>query len=79
MIVNFTSAFIQLKCYGCGQGLLLKTECATTPFATRTEARQVIFEYIEVWYNRQPLHSAIGYLPPAEFEQQFFYPLKSVR
>jgi putative transposase len=57
----------------------LKTECATAPFATHAEARQVIFEYIEVWYNRQRLHSAIGYLPPAEFEQQFFYPLKSVR
>ena len=57
----------------------LKTECATAPFATRAEARQVIFEYIEVWYNRQRLHSAIGYLPPVEFERQFFYPLKSVR
>jgi transposase InsO family protein len=57
----------------------LKTECATAPFATRTEARRVIFEYLEVWYNRQRLHSAIGYLPPAEFEQQHFYPLNSVR
>jgi transposase InsO family protein len=57
----------------------LKTECATAPFATRAEARRTIFEYLEVWYNRQRLHSAIGYLPPAEFEQQFFYPLKSVR
>lgn len=57
----------------------LKTECASAPFATRDAARQAIFEYIEVWYNRQRLHSAIGYLPPAEFEQQFFHPLKSVR
>jgi len=57
----------------------LKTECATAPFASRAEARRVIFEYLEVWYNRQRLHSAIGYLPPAEFEQHYFYPLKSVR
>jgi putative transposase len=57
----------------------LKTECATAPFATQTEARRTIFEYLEVWYNRQRLHSAIGYLPPAEFEQQYFYPLKTVR
>jgi transposase InsO family protein len=57
----------------------LKTECATAPFATHAEARQTIFEYVEVWYNRQRLHSAIGYLPPAEFEQQYFYPLKTVR
>jgi transposase InsO family protein len=57
----------------------LKTECASCQFATRAEARLVIFEYIEVWYNRQRLHSALGYLSPAEFEQQYFYPLKTVR
>lgn len=57
----------------------LKTECAIKPFATRAEARRVIFEYIEVWYNRQRLHSAIGYRPPAEFESLFFSPTKSVR
>ena len=53
----------------------LKTECATAPFATHAEARQAIFEYIEVWYNRQRLHSAIGYLPPAEFECHFYHTL----
>lgn len=57
----------------------LKTECADHPFATRAEARQAIFEYIEVWYNRQRLHSSLDYLTPTEFEHQSFYPLKSVR
>ena len=57
----------------------LKTECACATFATRAEARQTIFEYIEVWYNHQRLHSAIGYLPPLEYEQQYCYPLQSVR
>jgi len=57
----------------------LKTECADRPFATRAEARQAIFEYIEVWYNRQRLHSSLDYLTPAEYERQYFYPLKSVR
>jgi len=57
----------------------LKTECANYRFATRAEARRVIFEYIEVWYNRQRLHSSLGYLSPAEFEKQYFYPLKTVR
>jgi len=47
----------------------LKGECATKPFQTRSEARSSIFEYIEVWYNRQRLHSTLGYLSPAEFEQ----------
>ena len=30
------------------------------------EARAVVFEYIEVFYNRQRLHSALGYRTPAE-------------
>ncbi|MBK8139474.1 MAG: IS3 family transposase [Chloroflexi bacterium] len=36
---------------------------------SRAAARKAIFEYIEVWYNRQRRHSALGYLSPAEFEQ----------
>ncbi len=47
----------------------LKTECADRPFPSRAAARQAIFEYIEVWYNRQRRHSALGYLSPAAFEQ----------
>lgn len=37
-------------------------------FLTRDEARRAIFEYIEVFYNRQRLHSSIGYVPPEEYE-----------
>lgn len=37
-------------------------------FCTRAEARRDIFEYIEVFYNRQRLHSALGYRSPADFE-----------
>jgi putative transposase len=40
-------------------------------YATQAEARQDIFEYIEVWYNRQRKHSAIGYMSPIEYEQQW--------
>jgi transposase InsO family protein len=57
----------------------LKTECVTYQIATRAEARLAIFEYIEVWYNRQRLHSSLGYVPPAEFERQYFYDIKNVR
>jgi len=46
----------------------LKTECANRQFATRAQARTAIFEYIEGWYNRQRLHSSLGYLSPVEFE-----------
>lgn len=48
----------------------LKTECAEEQFDTRAHARTAIFEYIEAWYNRQRLHSALGYLSPAEFERK---------
>ncbi|MBI4444312.1 MAG: IS3 family transposase, partial [Acidobacteria bacterium] len=32
------------------------------------EARAEVFEYIEVFYNRQRRHSSLGYVSPAEFE-----------
>jgi putative transposase len=35
-------------------------------FRTREEAKAAVFEYIEVFYNRQRLHSALGYRTPAE-------------
>lgn len=37
-------------------------------YATRQQARQSIFEYIEVFYNRRRLHSSLGYLRPEAFE-----------
>lgn len=40
-------------------------------FATRLAARTAVFEYIEVFYNRQRRHSYLGYLSPAEYEQRF--------
>ena len=35
-------------------------------FRTRAEAKAAVFDYIEVFYNRQRLHSALGYRTPAE-------------
>ncbi len=40
------------------------------PWATRRAARQAIFEWLEVFYNRQRRHSALGYLSPVAFEAQ---------
>jgi transposase InsO family protein len=48
----------------------LKTECVTERFETRQQARQLVFEYIEVWYNRCRRHSALGYLSPEQYEQR---------
>lgn len=38
-------------------------------FTSRSAARTQVFDYIEVYYNRNRLHSALGYRSPAEFEQ----------
>ena len=35
---------------------------------TRIELANAIFEFIEVFYNRQRRHSKIGYISPVEFE-----------
>lgn len=37
-------------------------------FVTRQAAKEQVFEYIEVYYNRRRLHSRLGYLSPEEFE-----------
>ena len=51
---------------------LLKTELVYHErYATRQVARTSIFDYIEVFYNRQRIHGALGYLSPDHFEQQF--------
>ena len=40
-------------------------------FPTRTAARQTVFEFIEVFYNRKRIHSTIGYRTPAEQESLY--------
>jgi len=38
-------------------------------FATRQQASQEVFEYIEVWYNRCRRHSSLGYVSPVAYER----------
>ena len=35
-------------------------------FRSRAEARAAVFEHVEIFYNRQRLHSSLGYRTPAE-------------
>lgn len=47
----------------------LKTEMVFhQKFATADQAQAAIFDYIEVFYNRQRLHAALGYVTPEQFE-----------
>jgi putative transposase len=36
-------------------------------FKTRQEARAVVFEYIEIFYNRKRIHASNGYITPVEY------------
>ncbi len=47
----------------------LKTECVHHEcYQTRSEAKQSVFDYIEVFYNRQRKHSTLGYRSPEQYE-----------
>jgi len=55
----------------------LKTELThQCKFKTREEAKHVIFEYIEVFYNRIRIHSANDYLSPVEYEARQYQTLQ---
>ncbi|GGC51270.1 hypothetical protein GCM10011387_00810 [Pedobacter quisquiliarum] len=48
----------------------LKAECIyQNKFADQAQAAIVVFEYIEAWYNRKRMHSALGFMSPEEFER----------
>ena len=47
-----------------------KEECVERQtYQTRAEARTSVFEYIEIFYNRQRKHSSLGYVSPTTYEQ----------
>lgn len=47
----------------------LKAELEITKFANYQHARKQLFAFIEIWYNRQRLHSTLDYRTPAQTEQ----------
>jgi transposase InsO family protein len=51
-------------------GSLTKELLGDGLFETRAAASRELFEFIEIWYNRQRRHSTLGYRAPVEYEQQ---------
>jgi putative transposase len=76
-----------LSCYGIVQSMSGKGNCYDNAYAesffgtlktelgyhyeSRSVARQSIFEYIEVFYNRIRRHSALNYVSPLEYERNY--------
>ncbi|MER5757626.1 IS3 family transposase [Streptomyces sp. NPDC002088] len=52
-------------------GALKNERVSRVTYLTREAARQDITRYIEFWYNRKRLHSAVGYRPPCEVHAEY--------
>jgi transposase InsO family protein len=58
----------------------LKTELIyRQSWATRAKVRRAVFEFVEVFYNRQRLHSSLKYMTPAEYEQTMIHHHKAAQ
>jgi len=57
----------------------LKVECVRGKiFATREEAKRIIFAWVEMRYNRTRRHSTLGYLSPFEYERRYGLSINNV-
>jgi transposase InsO family protein len=53
----------------------LKTECFQNQIPkSRREAKLILFDYVEIFYNRYRLHSSLDYQSLLEFENKFIHP-----
>ena len=48
-------------------------------WTTRIELSTAMFEYLEIWHNRQRRHSQLGWLTPIEFERNRIMTVKRLR
>ncbi len=51
--------------------VLKKEEVNQVKYFNFEVARLAVFEYIESWYNREIIHSSLGYITPQEWEDKF--------
>jgi len=42
----------------------LKGECLLPPSQTKVQARSTLFQFVEIWYNRQHMHSSLAIAAP---------------
>lgn len=40
-------------------------------YSTESELRQIVFEYIEVWYNKKRKHSSLDYMSPRDYKFKY--------
>ena len=52
--------------------LLKRERIRRKVYLTRDEAREDVFDYVEMFYIRKRKHGHTNMLPPAEFERQYF-------
>lgn len=58
----------------------LKTELIHSQcFVTKETAKTAVVEWLEVFYNRQRIHSTLNYLSPVQFEQQYWLSVQQPR
>jgi putative transposase len=58
--------------------LLKRERIRRKTYGTRDQARQDVFDYIEMFYNPKRRHSFSDDMPPVEYEKQYFQRLSSV-
>lgn len=68
--IQYASHAYRQRLHHAGFATLSKELLGDGLFPTRDAARQAVFEFIAVWYNRRRRHSALGYRTPAEYAEE---------
>ena len=70
MTAELAMKAVENACMESFHSVLKKEEIYLHTYQDTKEARRAIFEYIEGWYNRKRIHSAIGYITPQQKEDE---------
>ena len=70
MTVELAVEAVKNACIESFHSVMKKEDIYLHTYQDFREARRAIFEYIEGWYNRKRIHSAIGYMTPQQKEDE---------